>query len=189
MLFWMSVGLFTAAVSMSWVAYKREHDQDLLRLSSHPKKKPSNIEFSKGDLLLLDQKHWTIEDIAVANDGIKMMHIAILDQAGLFWIKLENKQKKILHGFYQKNNEIEEKRTLTDIFSLGNATYSIKFKTRMASEAQPNCLWGEAKSFDVLVYEDKQQKLFFIQIMNEEMSCYLQGDNLASDKIMFLPQT
>jgi hypothetical protein len=59
----------------------------------------------------------------------------------------------------------------------------------MASETQSNCLWGEAKSFDVLVYEDKQQKRFFIQLMNEEMSCCLQGDNLASDKIMFLSQT
>ena len=59
----------------------------------------------------------------------------------------------------------------------------------MASETHLNCLWGEAKSFNVFVYEDKQQKRFFIQIMNEEMSCYLQGDNLASDKIMFLSQT
>ena len=185
----MSVGLFTAAVSMSWVAYKREYDKDALMLNSRSKKKPSAIEFSKGDQLLLDQEHWTIEDIAIANDGIKMMHIAVLDQAGLFWIKLENKQKKILHGFYQQNNKIEEKRTFTDVFTLDNATYNIKFKTRMASETQSNCLWGEAKSFDVRVYEDKQQKLFFIQIINGEMCYYLQGDNLASDKIMFLSQT
>ena len=185
----MSVGLFTAAVSMSWVAYKREYDSDLLKLNSHPKKNRSTIEFSKGDQLLFDQEHWTIQDIAIANDGIKMMHIAVLDTPDLFWIILKNKQKKILNGFYKINNELEEKRTLTDVFSFNNATYSIQFKTRMASETQSNCLWGEAKSFDVLVYEDKQQKRFFIQLMNEEMSCYLQGDNLASDKIMFLSQT
>jgi hypothetical protein len=189
MLFWISVGVFTAVISMSLVIHKRESDSDFLKLNSHPKKKRSTIEFAKGDQLLFDQEHWTIQDIAIANDGIKMMHIAVLDSPNFFWVVLENKQKKILNGFYKINTKLDEKRVLTDIFSLDNATYSIKFKTRMASETHLNCLWGEAKSFSVFVYEDRQQKRFFIQIMNEEMSCYLQGDNLASDKIMFLSQT
>jgi hypothetical protein len=58
----------------------------------------------------------------------------------------------------------------------------------MASHDQGYNLWGDAHSFDVIVYEDRQQKCFFIQISNDEKSYYLQGDNLAADEVIFLAQ-
>lgn len=186
MLFFISVGLFTAAVSMSLIAYKREYQSSPLRLDkhSHPPK-PTTI-FSKGDQILLEQQHWFINKIARAGDGVKSMSIAVLDEPGLFWVVLGSKDHKIINGFYTENINIEKKRVFTDSFSLEDTNYNLNFKTRMASQNQGCGLWADAQSFDVIVYEDTHKKCFFIQIISDDKSCYLQGDNFANDKAIFL---
>lgn len=186
MMFLISLGLFTAAVSMSLIAYKREYKQETLRLSGHQKKTSTPVEFSKGDQLLYEQKHWTILEIDFAHDGIKWISIAHLDETDLVWMTLIHKDQKIINGFYRENKKIKNKRGFTDSFSIEKNHYKFKFKTRMASHSGSKYLWGDAKSINIRVYEDQKQKCFFVQISRDEISWYFQGDNLAADKVMFL---
>ncbi len=184
MLFWVSVGLFVTAASISLISYGRE--QEALPHPNLKKKKNSLSHFQIDQQILYQNHHWTIKKVARATDGIKSLSIAVLEPEPKLWIRLEEGSKRVIDGFYGVNSSIEQERNFAQHFHRDGLAFDFRMKTRMKCHPESASFWEDEQSIEISIYEDKIEKNYFIHIKGDTLSFIFEGDNYASEEMMLL---
>ena len=183
MLFWISVGLFATATSIGFITFNRDKNLQSLK---DPETQSNQDRFQIDDQILFQNQHWFIKKLASATDGIKELQIAVLEPSPSLWIRLKDKKKVLINGFYKENLDLGKDRVLPQHFFLNDSSYDFRMKTRMKCNPKEKAFWENESSIEIDIYEDKIQKNYLIQIKGSQIHYVFEGDNYAADEMMIL---